>query len=98
MNLQLMPQRRAHASEQFIHSERFGEVIVGAEIERLDLSRLIATARQHHYRHAVVAPADHAQQFMTLDIGKAEIENDECGLLSQQFETELAVGGFQDLV
>src|SRR3979411_717904 len=35
---------------------------------------------------------------MALDIRQAEIENDECGLLDQQFERDLAVGGFQDLV
>src|ERR1700716_2224506 len=98
MNLQLMPQRRAHAGEQLIHPEWFGEIVVGAEIERLDFSSLIAATRQHNNRDAVVAPADHAQQFMALDIRQAEIENDECGLLDQQFERDLAVGGFQDLV
>src|SRR5258707_2067434 len=98
MDLQLMPQRRAHAGEQLIHPEWFGEVIVGAEIERLDFSSLIAAARQHNDRHAVVAPADHAEQFMALDIRKAEIENNQSGLLGQQFERDLAVRGFQNLV
>ena len=93
-----MPQRRAHAGQQFIHPERLGQIIVGAEIERLDFSRLIAAAREHHDRHAVVAPADHSQQFMALDIGKAEIENDQGGILGQQLKRNLAVGGLQDLV
>src|SRR5260370_30021780 len=35
---------------------------------------------------------------MALDIRQAEIENDQCGLLGQQFERELAVRGFQNLV
>ena len=76
-DLQLMPQRRAHAGEQFIHPERFCQIVVGAEIERLDLAGLVAAARQHHDRDAVVAAADHAQQFMALDIRQAEIENDQ---------------------
>ena len=76
-----MPQRRAHAGEQLVHPERFCQIIVGAEIERLNFSGLVAAARQHHDRHAVVAAADHAQQFMALDIGKAEIENDQGGIL-----------------
>src|ERR1700682_4256260 len=48
MDLQLVPQRRAHAGEQFVHPERFGEIIIGAEIGRLDLSGLVAAARQPH--------------------------------------------------
>ncbi len=98
MDLQLVPQSRAHAGEQFVHPERLCQIIVGTEIERLNFSGLITAARQHHDRNAVVAPADHAQQFMALDIGKAEIENDEGRILDQQFERGLAVGGFQDLV
>src|SRR5882757_10713714 len=35
---------------------------------------------------------------MALNIRQAEIENDQCGLLGQQFERDLAVGGFQYLV
>jgi len=79
MDLQLMPQRRAHPGEQLIHPERLCQVIVGAQIKRLDLSGLIATTRQHHHGHAVIAPADHAQQFVALDVGKAEIENNQAG-------------------
>ena len=54
-----------------------------AEIERLDLAGLIAAARQHDDWNAVVAAADHAQEIMALDIGQAEIENDQCGILGQ---------------
>src|ERR1700681_3700934 len=35
---------------------------------------------------------------MALDIRQAEIENDQRGLLGQQFERSLAVGGFQNFV
>src|ERR1700686_4754019 len=84
MDLQLMAQRRAHAGKQLVHSERFCQVIVGAEIERLDLARLVAAARQHDDRNAVIAAADHAQQIMALDIRQAEIENDQRRILRQQ--------------
>src|SRR6266849_5873095 len=60
MDLQLVPQSRTHAGEQFVHSERLCQIIVGTEIERLNFSGLITAARQHHDRNAVVAPADHA--------------------------------------
>jgi hypothetical protein len=36
-----MPQRPAHAGEQFIHPERFGQIVVSAEIERLHLAGLV---------------------------------------------------------
>src|ERR1700681_170076 len=35
---------------------------------------------------------------MTLDIRQPEIENDQGGILGQQFERASAVGGFQDFV
>src|SRR5690242_20762149 len=42
--------------------ERLGDVVIGAEVERLHLAGLVAAARQHHDRHLLVAAADHAQQ------------------------------------
>src|SRR5262249_12620943 len=55
VHLQLMAQRRAHAGEQFVHAERLGDVVVGAEVECLDLADLIAPARQPHDPHAPLA-------------------------------------------
>ena len=62
VHLQLMTQRRAHAREKLVHAERLGHVVVGAKIERRDLAGLIAAARQHDDRHALVARPDRAQQ------------------------------------
>src|ERR1700731_2520533 len=98
MDLQLVPQRRAHAGQQLVHSERLCQIIVGAEIERLDLARLVAAARQHDDRNAVVAAADYTQQIVALDVRQAKIENDQRRPLRQQFEPALAVGGFEDFV
>ena len=35
---------------------------------------------------------------MALDVGQAEVENDQGGILRQQLQRDLAVGGFEDLV
>ena len=85
-----MPERRAHAREQLLHAERLGDVIVGAEIERLHLGGFVAAARQHHDRKVLSSRTDLAQQLESLHIGKAEIENDEVGLVGHQFERGLA--------
>ena len=98
MHLKLMTKRRPHARKQFIHAERLGDVIVGAEVERLDLADLVAAARQHHDRDALVARADHPQQFEALHIGQSKIENDQIGILRQQLERGLAVRRLQDFV
>ena len=98
LHLQLVPQRRAHARQQFVHPERLCQVIVGAEIERLHLAGLVAAARQHHDRHALVAAADHAQQFVALDVRQAEIEDDQRRPFGQLFKRHLAVGGFKNLI
>ena len=93
-----MAQCRAHARQQLVHAERLGDVVVGAEVERLHLAGLVAAARQHHDRDAFVARADHAQQLVTLDVGKSEIENDQVGIAGQELERGLAVRRLQDLV
>ena len=93
-----MPKRRPHARKQFIHAERLGDIIVGAKIKRLHLAGLVAAAGQHHDRNAVVAAADHPQQIMALDIRQAKIENDQIGLLGQQFQRGLAVRCIEDLI
>ena len=44
------PERRPHAREQLVDAERFGDVVVGARIERLHLRPLLAFDRQHDDR------------------------------------------------
>ena len=98
MHLKLMTKRRPHARKQFVHAEGLGDVIVGAEIERLDLADLVAAARQHHDRDGLVARAHHPQQFQALHVRQSKIENDEIGILRQQLERGLAVRRLQDVV
>ena len=37
-----MPQRRPHAGKELIGAERFGYIVVGADIQRLNLCSFIA--------------------------------------------------------
>src|SRR5215831_9854334 len=70
----------AHAGEQLLHAERLGDIVVGAEIERLHFAGLVAAARQHYDRHPLIARAQHSQQFEPLDVGESEIEDDQIGI------------------
>ena len=44
LHRELMPQRRPQAGQQFVGAEWLGDVVVGTEIERRDLARLVAAA------------------------------------------------------
>src|SRR5712671_2056763 len=48
VNLELVAKCRAHSGKEFVHPEWLGHIIVGSEIERLNLSGLITSAGQHH--------------------------------------------------
>jgi hypothetical protein len=98
MHLQLMPQRRAQARQQLVHPERLCQIIVGAEIERLNLAGLVAATRQHHDRYAVVAAANHAQELVALNVRQAEVEDDQRRALREQVERHLAVARLQNVV
>jgi hypothetical protein len=76
-----MSQRRPNSREQFVRSERFRHVIVGTKIKRLHLAGFVATARQHNDRDAFVAAANHAQQFVALDVRQTKVENDQRWIL-----------------
>src|SRR3984893_9593565 len=43
--LQAMPLRRTDACQELIDTERFRDIIVGAEVERFDLGAFVVTAR-----------------------------------------------------
>src|SRR5262245_20735791 len=70
--VELVPQRRPDAGEQFLHAERLGHVIVGSLIERLDLGRLIAPTGQYDDRQVCSPGADLAQQLEALHVRSEE--------------------------
>jgi hypothetical protein len=55
--------RDAHASEQFVHAEWLGEVVVGSGVERLDLVVFAPARRDHDDRYS----AKPAQLFREVD-------------------------------
>ena len=92
-------QGSAQTRQELVPAERLRDEVVGAEVEGLDLPRLVAAARQDHHGDRVVAPADDAEQFMSLHVRKAEVEDDEVHLLlPDHVQCRAAVAGLQDLV
>ena len=70
--------RRAHPRQQFADVERLVDVVVGAEIERLDLFGLALARRQHDDRH--VGPFARApDHVLAVAVRQAEIEQHDVG-------------------
>ena len=74
--LQAVAQRGADAREQFVHAERLGDVIVGAQIERLHLAAFVGAARQHDDRNRRAVLAQVPDDLEAVDVGQAEIEHE----------------------
>src|SRR5262245_12767185 len=99
VSLQLVAQRRAHPGEKLIHAKRLGDVIIGAEVERLNLAGLVTAAGQHHDRHALVARSNHSQQFEPLHVRQPEIEDHQIRLLLlQQLKRDAPIWRFKDII
>src|SRR5579859_2384523 len=73
-----MPQGDPQAREQLLDAEGFGQIVVGAGIERVDLVLLAAARREHDDGNAAPA-ADSAHHFDAVDIGKAKVEQNDVG-------------------
>ena len=73
-----MAQRGAHPRHQLADIKRLVDVVVGAEIERLDLLGLALARRQNDDRHVrpFARPADHV---LAVAVRQAEIEKDDVG-------------------
>ena len=52
--LQAVAQGGAHAGVQLVDAEGLGQIVVGAEVERLDLAALVGAAGQHDDGHASI--------------------------------------------
>ena len=77
MDLQLVAQRRPHPRQQFVHAERLGEIIVGAEIERLQPCRPRRRGSTAPRSERCRCGRGSSATVMPLDVGQAEIENDQ---------------------
>ncbi len=90
--------RGSQPGEQLVHAERLGEVVVGAEVEGLDLGGLGAAARQHDDRDRRPA-AQAAHDVEPVHAGQAEIEDHGVGMVAGgELERVLAGAGQIDLV
>jgi hypothetical protein len=81
--LQAVPQGRFQTRQQFRHIERFGDIIVGAQFQRLDLAFDVAPRRQHDdgRQRAGTNGLNHGKSIL---IGQAKIQNDRVGALSRK--------------
>ena len=50
LHLEPVPQGRAYPRHQFGHTEWLADVVIGPEVERLDLRPLVIARRQDHDR------------------------------------------------
>ena len=86
-----MSQRGPEPRGQFADAERLLDIIVGAEIERLDLLRLAIARGEHDHRRRREL-ADVAQNVLAVPIGQAEVENDEIGRAGRRQPQSLGAG------
>jgi hypothetical protein len=70
-------QRDTHAGQQLAHRERLGDVVVGAEVERLDLDGVLALRREHDDRQRGVERAHAPDDLEAVDSGQSEVEQHE---------------------
>ena len=68
-------QHRAHAREQFTQIERFGQIIVGAELKPDDPIDVIAAMTGHDENRYVRTGPDLPQQIQTVFLTEAKIED-----------------------
>ena len=68
----------ADAGEQFVDVERFGDVVVGAGVEGVDLVVAVGPAGEHDdgYRGPGAQGPDDVD---AVDVGQSEVEDDEVG-------------------
>src|ERR1700674_271544 len=74
--LHAVVQRHAHPRHQFADTERLVDVVVGAEVERVDLFHLAIARREDDDRHVrpFAHPPDHV---LAVAVGQPEIEHDD---------------------
>src|ERR1700730_10442497 len=91
-------QRGPEAREQLVHAEGLGDVVVGAGVERGDLHGFGVAGGEHDDRH-VAPPAQRSGDVDAVDVGQAEIEDNDVGMVTgRELQPLPAVLGTVDLV
>ena len=70
-------QQRTHPGEQLGEPERLGDVVVRARVEPDHGVDLVGPGGQDQHRHAVALGADAAAHFEPVQVGQADVENDQ---------------------
>ena len=82
-------QRDADARQELADAEGLGQVVVGARVERLDLFLLVAACGQDDDRPRIPL-AQPCRHFHAVDVGQAQIEDDQIGLSRRCFDESVA--------
>src|SRR6516162_8102416 len=90
------PQEGIRAGQQFSELERFGHIVVGAQIQTQDDILLLTLRGEHDDRHVQPAAAHHTADLVAIDLGQHDIQQDQIGLsVHRQRKAPFAVGGTQ---
>ena len=77
----LPAQPRLDARQKLVQRKRFGDVVVGAQLERQDLVDLLILGREHDDRHGAEL-ANLLARFDAVEHGQHDVEHDEVRLLA----------------
>ena len=92
-------QDRLHTCDQDLRTERFGNILIHAQIKALQLVALLASRRQHDDRHLRIL-ADRLHNLPAVHLRHHHIQKNQRNvlLLEKQIHRLLAVSGFQHLI
>ena len=74
------PEDRAHPRLELVHGERLDDVVVGSGVEGADDRRVVVAGGDDDDRGAPHRP-EHRQQAVAVEVGQAQVEQDEVGLV-----------------
>src|SRR5262249_22479860 len=91
------PEERVDARQQFAELERFGHVVVRAEVEAENDVLLLAFGGEHDDGHINAAAAHHAADLVAIDARQHDVQEDEFGLaVDRERQPLFAIGGGED--